>query len=223
MTQEEKRLEENRIRKAYWRRWGPYLSERRGVQCELHLRYSLDYFPMMRSRAYRWGKMALLEFLIIISDFVWSRLWNGWRSIKERLFGVLARERVLGSVIVQTNPQHNVATLQLNNKWWRWQQDSQDFGLDVEVLYNGGLRIDSSVWATPLAMMWYNAWILHCVSNARYNQQSTVILRVTGDCRHHLGDRPRGLSLHLGSSQKAIPASWLLGWDMVGYGWLAQW
>ena len=28
MTDEERRLEESRLRKAHWTRWGPYLSER---------------------------------------------------------------------------------------------------------------------------------------------------------------------------------------------------
>jgi hypothetical protein len=56
--------------------------------------------------------------------------------INRRIASVLAREESLGSVIVQTNPQRNVATLQLNNRVLMTvtQQDSQDFGLDVEVL-----------------------------------------------------------------------------------------
>lgn len=56
--------------------------------------------------------------------------------INRRIASVLAREESLGPVIVQTNPQRNVATLQLNNRVLMTvtQQDSQDFGLDVEVL-----------------------------------------------------------------------------------------
>jgi len=37
MTAEEKRLEEDRTRKAYWRRWGSYLSERHPGECKPRL------------------------------------------------------------------------------------------------------------------------------------------------------------------------------------------
>jgi len=58
MTAEEKRLEEDRTHKAYWRRWVPYLSERqRGTVREDYSTYgkAWDYFPHdhARSRAYR--------------------------------------------------------------------------------------------------------------------------------------------------------------------------
>lgn len=95
MTAEEKRLAEDRDRKAYWRRWGCYLSERQwGTVRE---DYSPDgaawkYFPhdQARSRAYRWGEDGLAG----ISDnhqrlcFAIA-LWNGEDPIlKERLFGL---------------------------------------------------------------------------------------------------------------------------------------
>ena len=93
MTKEEKRLIEDREKKAYWRRWGPYLSERQwGVVRE---DYSADgeaweYFTHddARSRAYRCGEDGIAG----ISDnhqrlcFAIS-LWNGKDPIlKERLF-----------------------------------------------------------------------------------------------------------------------------------------
>jgi small-conductance mechanosensitive channel len=58
------------------------------------------------------------------------------RIINRRIASVLAREESLGSVIVQSNPQRNVATLQLNNRVLMTvtQQDAQDFGLEVEAL-----------------------------------------------------------------------------------------
>jgi len=99
MTAEEKRLEENRTRQAYWRRWGPYLSDRQwGTVRE---DYSKDgnawaYFPHehARSRAYRWGEDGIAG----ISDnhqrlcFAIA-LWNGVDPIlKERLFGLTGPE-----------------------------------------------------------------------------------------------------------------------------------
>ena len=99
MTEEEKRLEEDRDRQAYWRRWGPYLSERQwGTVRE---DYSPDgaawqYFPHdhARSRAYRWGEDGIAG----ISDnhqrlcFAIA-LWNGEDPIlKERIFGLTGKE-----------------------------------------------------------------------------------------------------------------------------------
>jgi len=63
-TQEEQRLEEARERKAHWKRWGPYLSERQwGTVREDYSASGTawDYFPHdhARSRAYRWGEDGL--------------------------------------------------------------------------------------------------------------------------------------------------------------------
>ncbi|MGL4620839.1 MGH1-like glycoside hydrolase domain-containing protein [Chroococcidiopsis sp.] len=99
MTAEEKRLEENRTRQAYWRRWGPYLSDRQwGTVREDYSRdgNAWDYFPHehARSRAYRWGEDGIAG----ISDnhqrlcFAIA-LWNGADPIlKERLFGLTGPE-----------------------------------------------------------------------------------------------------------------------------------
>jgi hypothetical protein len=99
MTAEEQRLEQNRNRQAYWRRWGPYLSDRQwGTVRE---DYSIngnawDYFPHdhARSRAYRWGEDGIAG----ISDnhqrlcFAIA-LWNGQDPIlKERFFGLTGPE-----------------------------------------------------------------------------------------------------------------------------------
>src|SRR5258708_13230623 len=96
---EDKRLEESRLRKVHWKRWGPYLSERQwGTVRE---DYSADgaaweYFPHdhARSRAYRWGEDGIAG----ISDrhqlicFALA-LWNGRDPIlKERLFGLTGNE-----------------------------------------------------------------------------------------------------------------------------------
>ncbi len=94
-TAEEIRLQKNLERRAYWKRWGPYLSERQwGTVRE---DYSADgdawnSFPFDQApfRAYRWGEDGLAG----ISDrkqlicFALA-LWNGRDPIlKERLFGL---------------------------------------------------------------------------------------------------------------------------------------
>ncbi|MGF1588860.1 MAG: glucosidase, partial [Pleurocapsa sp.] len=99
MTAEEKRLAADRQREAYWRRWGPYLSERQwGTVREDYSPHGTawDYFPHehSRSRAYRWGEDGIAG----ISDnhqrlcFAVA-LWNGEDPIlKERLFGLTGPE-----------------------------------------------------------------------------------------------------------------------------------
>ncbi len=99
MTQEEKRLAEDRDRLVYWRRWGSYLSERQWGTVREDYSPSgsaWDYFPheQARSRAYRWGEDGIAG----ISDnhqrlcFAVA-LWNGTDSIlKERLFGLTGSE-----------------------------------------------------------------------------------------------------------------------------------
>jgi hypothetical protein len=92
---ERKRLAEDAERKANWKRWGPYLSERQwGTVRE---DYSPDgeawtYFPHdhARSRAYRWGEDGLLGFTDRECRLCFAiGLWNGKDPIlKERLFGL---------------------------------------------------------------------------------------------------------------------------------------
>src|SRR6266853_480491 len=60
-TTKDRRLEEARIRKKHWKRWGPYLSERQwGTVREDYSPggTAWEYFPHdhARSRAYRWGE-----------------------------------------------------------------------------------------------------------------------------------------------------------------------
>ena len=99
MTREEQRLQEDRERKANWKRWGPYLSERQwGTVREDYSAdgNAWDYMPHehARSRAYRWGEDGIAG----ISDrhqyicFALA-LWNGKDPIlKERLFGLTGNE-----------------------------------------------------------------------------------------------------------------------------------
>ncbi len=99
MTREGVRLAEARDRAAYWKRWGPYLTERQWgtVREDYSPRGTAwEYFPHdhARSRAYRWGEDGLAG----ISDnhqrlcFAWA-FWNGRDPIvKERLYGLTGAE-----------------------------------------------------------------------------------------------------------------------------------
>ena len=99
MNAEQSRLDDDRDRKAYWRRWGPYLSERQwGTVREDYSATgeAWDYFPHdhARSRVYRWGEDGILG----ISDnhqrlcFAFA-FWNGRDPIlKERMFGLTGSE-----------------------------------------------------------------------------------------------------------------------------------
>jgi len=99
MTAEERRLEESRARRAHWKRWGPYLSER--AWGTVREDYSpggtaWEYFShdQARSRAYRWNEDGLAG----ISDRKQTicfalALWNEQDPIlKERLFGLTGNE-----------------------------------------------------------------------------------------------------------------------------------
>ncbi len=96
---EQHRLDLDNARKANWKRWGPYLSERQwGTVRE---DYSADgncwaYFPHdhARSRAYRWGEDGLLGFTDRECRLCFAvALWNGKDPIlKERLFGLTGPE-----------------------------------------------------------------------------------------------------------------------------------
>jgi len=99
MTAEQKRLFEDREKKARWKRWGPYLSERQwGTVRE-------DYSPNgtaweafphdhARSRAYRWGEEGIAGISDSFQRLCFSvALWNGRDPIlKERLFGLTGNE-----------------------------------------------------------------------------------------------------------------------------------
>ena len=99
ITAEHRRLEEYQKRRANWKKWGPYLSERSwGTVREDYSAdgSAWDYFPHdhARSRAYRWGEDGIGG----ISDrhqYICSAvaLWNGRDPIlKERMFGLTGAE-----------------------------------------------------------------------------------------------------------------------------------
>ncbi|SDT97563.1 hypothetical protein SAMN05444156_1192 [Verrucomicrobium sp. GAS474] len=98
-TAEHARLSENRARTRYWKRWGPYLSDRQWATVRED--YSADgntwtSFPheQARSRAYRWGEDGLFGISDSKSRLCFAlALWNGNDPIlKERLFGLTGPE-----------------------------------------------------------------------------------------------------------------------------------
>src|SRR6202162_3702811 len=99
MTREEIRLEEARLQRLDWMRWGPYLSERAwGTVREDYSPNGTawEYFPHdhARSRAYRWsedGLGGLCDRHQLVCFAI--ALWNGQDPIlKERLFGLTSNE-----------------------------------------------------------------------------------------------------------------------------------
>ncbi|MBV9122759.1 MAG: glucosidase, partial [Planctomycetes bacterium] len=99
LTAEKQRLEDDRLGRQPWRKWGPYLSERQWGTVREDYSAGGDawaYFPHehARSRAYRWGEDGLAG----LSDdqqrlCLALALWNGRDPIlKERLFGLTNRE-----------------------------------------------------------------------------------------------------------------------------------
>jgi hypothetical protein len=99
MTAESKRLKENTDRKVFWKKWGPYLSERQwGTVREDYSATgeAWEYFPHdhARSRAYRWGEDGIAGISDYQQNLCFSiALWNGNDPImKERLFGLTGNE-----------------------------------------------------------------------------------------------------------------------------------
>jgi hypothetical protein len=99
VTAEDRRLEEARLRKKHWKRWGPFLSERQwGTVREDYSPNGTawEFFPFEHAyaRAYRWGEDGIGG----ISDrhqmicFALA-LWNGRDPIlKERLYGLTGNQ-----------------------------------------------------------------------------------------------------------------------------------
>ena len=98
-TAEHQRLADSAARRADWKNWGPYVSER--AWGTVREDYSPDgtawkYFPHdhARSRAYRWNEDGLGGFCNRFQNLVLAvALWNEHDPIlKERLFGVTGNE-----------------------------------------------------------------------------------------------------------------------------------
>ena len=91
-TAEHKRLADSEARKADWKNWGPYVSDRAwGTVREDYSEYgeAWDYFPHdhARSRTYRWNEDGIAGFCNRMQNVCLGvALWNGKDHIlKERL------------------------------------------------------------------------------------------------------------------------------------------
>ena len=99
MTAEEDRLHASSKRESYWKRWGPYLSERQWGTVREDYSANGDawnYLPHdhARSRAYRWGEDGVAGICDRRQHICFAiALWNEKDPIlKERLFGLTNRE-----------------------------------------------------------------------------------------------------------------------------------
>jgi hypothetical protein len=99
MTHEAERLTAARERRAHWKLWGPYLSERAwGTVREDYsaLGQAWDYFPFdqARSKAYRWNEDGLAGVCDLHQRVCLAiALWNERDPfLKERLYGVTGSE-----------------------------------------------------------------------------------------------------------------------------------
>ncbi len=99
MTPEKLRLQQDRERTAYWKRWGPYVSERQwGTVREDYSRdgAAWEYFShdQSRSRVYRWGEDGIAGISDTRQRLCFAiALWNGQDPIlKERIFGLTGNE-----------------------------------------------------------------------------------------------------------------------------------
>ena len=95
MIKEKQRLQENRERKAYWTRWGSYVSERQwGTVREDYSEdgSAWDYFPHSQSlsRAYRWGEDGIAGICDNHQRLCFAlAFWNEQDPIvKEKMFGL---------------------------------------------------------------------------------------------------------------------------------------
>lgn len=98
-TAEGRRISDIREKKAFWRLWGPYLSERQwGTVREDYSKEGTawEYLPHdhARSRAYRWGEDGIAGISDDKQQLCFAlALWNGKDTIlKERLFGLTGHE-----------------------------------------------------------------------------------------------------------------------------------
>lgn len=96
---EKKRLQDNDAHRVFWKKWGPYLSERQwGTVREDYSENgdAWNYFPFEQShcRVYRWGEDGIAGISDIRQDLCFAiALWNGRdRILKERLFGLNSHE-----------------------------------------------------------------------------------------------------------------------------------
>ncbi len=121
---EQQRLDDSEARKADWKNWGPYLSERAwGTVREDYSPHGTawEYFPHdhARSRVYRWNEDGIGGFCNRFQNLCLSvALWNERDPIlKERLFGLTGNEGNHGEDVkeyyfyLDSTPTHSYARM----------------------------------------------------------------------------------------------------------------
>jgi len=123
-TKEHQRLADSEARRADWKKWGPYLSER--AWGTVREDYSAtgrawEYFPHdhARSRVYRWNEDGLGGFCNRFQNICMAvALWNEKDPIlKERLFGVTGKQGNHGEDVkeyyyyLDSTPTHSYAKM----------------------------------------------------------------------------------------------------------------
>lgn len=124
LNAEQRRLKQQRNRKADWRQWGPFLAERAWGTVREDYSEEGDawrYFTHehARSRAYRWNEDGLMGFCDRDQHLCFSLgLWNGQDAfLKERLFGLAAHEGNHGEDVKElywyqdATPTHSLARM----------------------------------------------------------------------------------------------------------------
>jgi hypothetical protein len=95
LCEEEKRLEQDRERKKYWKRWGPYVAERQWATVREDYSDNGDAWSHFshehaRSRAYRWGEDGIAG--VCDTHGLQNMALAFWNEkddfLKERLFGL---------------------------------------------------------------------------------------------------------------------------------------
>lgn len=158
LTQEEIRLQQDRERKAYWRRWGCYLSDRQwGTVRE---DYSADgsawddfTFEQSHYRAYRWGEDGIAGISDNHQRLCFSlALWNGNDPfLKERFYGLSNAQGNHGEDVkeyyfhLDNTPTHSYLKFlykypQKAFPYWQLEQENKKRGLkerEFELLETG--------------------------------------------------------------------------------------
>lgn len=147
LSQEEIRLQEDRERKAYWRRWGCYLSNRQwGTVREDYSKdgSAWDYFTFEQShyRAYRWGEDGIAGMSDNHQRICFSlAMWNEHDPfLKERLYGLSNSQGNHGEDVkeyyfhLDNTPTHSYMKFlykypQKAFPYWQLEQENQKRGL----------------------------------------------------------------------------------------------
>ncbi|KAH8729975.1 Six-hairpin glycosidase-like protein [Ilyonectria robusta] len=110
LTEEERRLKEDRERTKHWKKWGPYVAERQWATTRED--YSTDGKPWTyfshehaRKRAYRWGEDGIAGVCDSKGHLnITFSFWNGKDNIlKERLFGTSSEEGNHGESVKESH------------------------------------------------------------------------------------------------------------------------